>query len=162
VITIQNQSIPTIPFSESDKDYQMLSAADSSDSLASEQSSSVGQALAITKENFTDGVLYRLEGDLDIETVSAARRILAPALNGADDRPVVLDLQAVTYIDSMGIGLLAAFYRKTQPEDGALSVALLLAPGSQTWRILELCGFEKAFPIFNSPDELPWDTIGPA
>jgi anti-anti-sigma factor len=53
-----------------------------------------------------DTEVVRLEGDLDASARPALERALAPFLDGAPLRRLLLDLSAVSAVDSGGLGLL--------------------------------------------------------
>jgi len=51
-----------------------------------------------------DKTVVRLSGDIDMHASPAARRAILQCIR--DDRPVIVDLAAVSYIDSSGIATL--------------------------------------------------------
>jgi len=53
-----------------------------------------------------DTDIVRLAGDLDASARPALERALAPLLDGAPLRRLLLDLSAITVVDSGGLGLL--------------------------------------------------------
>ena len=79
-------------------------------------------------------------GELDIHT--------APELHAALDRdidglPVIVDLTALTFIDSSGLHILLRNH-----EDGRLA-ALVSAPGSNVQRVLDLVEAHKTIAIYD-------------
>jgi stage II sporulation protein AA (anti-sigma F factor antagonist) len=98
-------------------------------------------------------------GDATIIRVQTARVIypLLPALvaktkeevdRGA--RSLVLDLSAVSYIDSATIGCIMDIYRLAKDQGGALH---LLAPQARVETMLSMAGVHKIVPIFREEDE---------
>lgn len=80
----------------------------------------------------------KLEGPLISSTsLRLTRPLLAAVLDV--DRPVVIDLRGVPQIDSDGLALLLKVHKTMPAEFRPLS--LRVAPGSQTERVLNLCGF---------------------
>jgi anti-anti-sigma factor len=82
-----------------------------------------------------DGVpaIVRLTGEIDLANVGEHRdRILA----AGSERPVVLDLDEVTYLDSAGIGMLDDVV-STFAENG-WPLRLVCSPGAMCRRTLEL------------------------
>lgn len=79
-----------------------------------------------------------LEGPLiSLTSQRLTRPLLAAVLDV--DRPVVIDLRGVPQIDSDGLSLLLKLHKTMPAEFRPLS--LRVAPGSQTERVLNLCGF---------------------
>jgi anti-anti-sigma factor len=90
------------------------------------------------------------EGELDLYAV----RALAPQLNeaaGADDRGLILDLSAVTLVDSSAFGALMEAEHRFSGQGRSLSV---VAPnGSAAAVMLELTGLRSRFSIYHSRDD---------
>jgi anti-sigma B factor antagonist len=83
-----------------------------------------------------------LRGEIDLSTVQAVRSVLE--VLDPKQRMVVLDLAGVTFIDSMGIGLLVEIRRRFGPE---LRELVLRAPSEQVRQVLEITGLLQVFPI---------------
>ena len=77
-----------------------------------------------------ESVTIALSGELDLATVDRAREALEQVPPGT---PLVLDLSGLTFIDSTGLGLIAAAAQHT---NGHLSVI----PDDRTRRLLDLTG----------------------
>jgi anti-anti-sigma factor len=115
-------------------------------------------ALTVRFLDTTNYLLFRVEGDLDIATVCRARHTLLQVLHVDDTRPVVMDIRGLIYMDSTGLAFLEEVrigtrYRRFEEEPRC--VALMTLPNSHPQRLLELCGFNKIFPIVTSFEELP-------
>jgi len=65
-------------------------------------------------------------------------------------RSLILDLQAVSYIDSATIGCIMDIYRLAKDNGGALHV---LAPQARVETMLSMAGVHKIVPIFQEEDE---------
>lgn len=65
-------------------------------------------------------------------------------------RSLVLDLQAVSYIDSATIGCIMDIYRLAQDKGGALHI---LAPQARVETMLSMAGVHKIVPIFREEEE---------
>ncbi len=98
-------------------------------------------------------------GDATLVRVLTARVIypLLPTLvsktkeaveNGA--RALILDLAAVSYIDSATIGCIMDIYRLAKDQGGALHI---LAPQARVETMLSMAGVHKIIPIFREEDE---------
>jgi anti-anti-sigma factor len=98
-------------------------------------------------------------GDATIIRIETARVIypLLPTLvartkeavdGGA--RLLVLDLQAVSYIDSATIGCIMDIYRLAKDQGGGLHI---LAPQARVETMLSMAGVHKIVPIFREEEE---------
>jgi anti-anti-sigma factor len=65
-------------------------------------------------------------------------------------RSLVLDLSAVSYIDSATIGCVMDIYRLAKDQGGALHI---LAPQARVETMLSMAGVHKIIPIFREEDE---------
>jgi anti-sigma B factor antagonist len=98
-------------------------------------------------------VVISLEGDVDLQSSPDARGVLLEAVE--QNARVVVDLSAVSYIDSSGIAaLVEALQRSRQRKDGA---ALALAAVSDpVLRVLKLARLDRVFTIYPTlADVLP-------
>lgn len=90
--------------------------------------------------------VYRLIGDLDASNVVDVDGVLAADLASSGD--LTLDLSELTFIDSMGIGLLLATAGKLG--QGRL---ILLSPDSSVRRLLELVQLEQRPNVTIAPSQ---------
>ena len=87
--------------------------------------------------------LLVLEGELD----AAEARKLTDALEAsADELPVIVDLTALTFLDSGGLHALL------REGGGGKPAALVRAPASNVGRVLDIVDAQKAIPLY---DDLP-------
>jgi len=92
-----------------------------------------------------DGVLVAVvEGEIDSSNASDLRLALADRLPSASEA-LVLDLTAVTYLDSAGVHLLFDLGRRLAARRQA--IRLVVPQGTPTRRVLELCAIEGVAPI---------------
>jgi len=91
-------------------------------------------------------------GDLEAATVSAYRRAMADLAGtaGRRDRGVVLDLSAVTFIDSAGLGALVGTIRRQRERGVAVAVC---SSRPRLNRLLATIGFDRIVPIADSRAE---------
>jgi anti-anti-sigma factor len=98
-------------------------------------------------------------GEATIIRIQTARVIypLLPTLVGKTKeevekgaRSLVLDLQAVSYIDSATIGCIMDIYRLAKDQGGALHI---LAPQARVETMLSMAGVHKIVPIFREEEE---------
>jgi anti-sigma B factor antagonist len=84
-----------------------------------------------------------LDGEIDVSTCPAARRLLMAAINGGDVH-LAVDMSGVTFIDASGIGVLVAAANRARRAGGGLS---LLAPSRQVRRLLDVFDLDAIPPI---------------
>ncbi|WP_345464550.1 STAS domain-containing protein [Nocardioides marinquilinus] len=75
-------------------------------------------------------------GDIDLEVVHHLRVDLLEALAGGP-RAIFVDLSEVTYMDSVGLGVLLSGWKRARAQDIALTTS---PPTGQVRRALELMG----------------------
>ena len=83
-----------------------------------------------------------LDGEIDISTCPAIRRLLMAAINGRTVH-LAVDMSGVTFIDASGIGVLVAAANRARQAGGGLS---LLAPSWQVRRLLDILPLDAIFP----------------
>jgi len=98
-------------------------------------------------------------GDATVIRIQTARVIypLLPTLVGKTReavekgaRSLVLDLQAVSYIDSATIGCIMDIYRLAKDQGGELHI---LGPQARVETMLSMAGVHKIVPIFREEEE---------
>jgi anti-sigma B factor antagonist len=105
--------------------------------------------LGVHHRDCGDGVcVVTPAGEIDLATAPLLKSRLVGLLGESFSRFVV-DLSAVSYLDSTGLGVLIAFSRRL-PEGGA--VALAHAPSSVA-ALLEITGLDATFEVFATVDE---------
>jgi anti-sigma B factor antagonist len=83
-----------------------------------------------------------LHGEIDLERSPDARRVLLDTL--ARGRALVVDLRAVSYIDSSGVASLVEAYQKARTMQLGFTLAEV---GPPVMRVLSLARLDKVFPI---------------
>jgi anti-anti-sigma factor len=84
-----------------------------------------------------------LDGEIDISTCPAVRRLLMAAISGGNVH-LAVDMSGVTFIDAGGIGVLVAAANRARQAGGGLS---LLAPSPQVRRLLDVFHLDAILPI---------------
>jgi anti-sigma B factor antagonist len=87
-------------------------------------------------------VVVRLAGELDLYNAEEVRRGLREATAGSPRR-LVVDLAAVTFIDSTSLGVLIEARTRLPDRRGFL----LAAPGVETRRALAVAGLDQHFSV---------------
>ena len=89
-------------------------------------------------------------GELDIQTTGKLREALRDcARDGHTD--VVVDLGAVTFMDSSGLGVLVGGLKNARAHHGSLG---LVRPSPSVLKILTITGLTKVFEVHDSLDAL--------
>jgi anti-sigma B factor antagonist len=83
-----------------------------------------------------------LDGEIDIATAPAIRRILLAAISGGDVQ-LAVDMSGVTFIGAAGIGVLVAAANRARQAGGGLS---LLAPSRQVRWLLDVLHLDAILP----------------
>jgi anti-sigma B factor antagonist len=83
-----------------------------------------------------------LAGELDLSTIP---RVEAPLFGELSQRAVIVDLSALSFIDSSGMAVLIKAFRAA---DGDRRMHTVIAPGSQVERVLRIAGIHRAMPLF--------------
>ena len=84
-----------------------------------------------------------LDGEIDISTCPAVRRLLMAAISGGNVH-LAVDMSGVTFIDAGGIGVLVAAANRARQAGGGLS---LLAPSPQVRRLLDVFRLDAILPM---------------
>jgi anti-sigma B factor antagonist len=108
-----------------------------------------GREAAVTGVENRDGAtVVSLAGELDLYNAEDVRAAL---LEACADEPAVLviDLAAVTFIDSTALGVLIEARSRLADRAGFR----LAAPGLESRRALEVSGLDRHFSIFDTVDE---------
>ena len=88
-----------------------------------------------------------LDGEIDIATAPAIRRLLMAATSGGDIH-LAVDMSGVTFIGAAGIGVLVAAANRAREAGGSLS---LLAPSPQVRWLLDVCHLDGILPTAQRP-----------
>lgn len=98
--------------------------------------------------NRDGAAVAQLSGEVDLERSPGVRRALLDALSAR--KPVVVDLSAVSYIDSSGIASLVEAYQ-TARKQGTPFVLCAVSPAAL--RVMQLARLDKVFDIRASVDD---------
>jgi anti-sigma B factor antagonist len=105
-----------------------------------------GKLLRVRIETAEHGVpVVSLAGELDLSTIPTVESPLLKELRGHP--AVVLDLTALSFIDSSGIGLLIKAFRTGENASGGV-LHTVVARDSQIERVFRLAGIDRALPLY--------------
>jgi len=88
-------------------------------------------------------------GRLDVAGAPALREALSEITQDGPPR-VVIDLEAVSFVDSTGLGSVIAALKQLRTTQGELRLA---APNQQVRVVLELTTLDRVFPYYASVEE---------
>ena len=98
--------------------------------------------MSVRVSEATEAITVFLSGDIDLEHSPEARKALLAALDKG--KPVVADLQAVSYLDSSGVASLVEAYQKAQGVQQPFALARVSEPAR---KVLALARLDKVFTI---------------
>lgn len=93
--------------------------------------------------------VVRASGDIDLTTAPRLREAVVGIVVAGQPR-VVLELQAVDFIDSTGLGVLVGLLKRTRGQGGDLR---LVSTRSNLRKLLELTNLDRALPLATSVEE---------
>jgi anti-sigma B factor antagonist len=90
-----------------------------------------------------------LRGEIDVYTAPRLRQALIDLVEeGATD--IVVDMSAVEFLDSTGLGVLVGGLKRVKSQEGELK---LVVSQDRIMKIFDITGLAKVFPMFGSLDE---------
>lgn len=89
--------------------------------------------------------LVRPEGELDVGTAAQLREAVNAALDGHGT--LVVDLSAVTFLDSVTLGVLIGAYNRTREAGGGLAV---VCADEHVRRIFRITALDTVFSLYDS------------
>ena len=99
-------------------------------------------------ERHEAGVVVVASGEIDLWSAPEVKAALAD--HGSRDSPVVLDLRAVTFMDSSGLGLIVESNQRARKYGFRFAVAV--GDATDVHRILEMSGLTKVLSFVDDPD----------
>ncbi|WP_157254406.1 STAS domain-containing protein [Nonomuraea typhae] len=105
--------------------------------------------LHLTRRALPGGTLIGVAGELDITNATALCTYIAQAHPDAA-RPLVLDLAAVTFMDSTGLHLLIDLHHHEDQRGGSLHLA---APHQRVMRVLQITGTDQLLHTYRSLED---------
>ena len=95
--------------------------------------------------NMKDGVLYvKLSGDIDHHSAKTTRDSVDGLIRKNNPAELELDLSAIDFMDSSGLGLVLGRYKKQSDMGGKMKI---INPTKRVMQILQLAGVEKIIKI---------------
>ena len=104
--------------------------------------------LNIGVERGEAATLVVLRGDLDLATAPELRECLVKVID--EGERVVIDLEAVGFLDSAGLGILVGGLKRARTKGGELE---LVCTGQDVLKPLEITGLDRVFTIHPGRDD---------
>jgi anti-sigma B factor antagonist len=95
-----------------------------------------------------DYALLSVEGEVDVYTAPILRQKLVELAETGVSR-IIVNLEAVEFLDSTGLGVLVAALNRARRDGGDLE---LICSGRRILRVFEITGLTKVFTIHESRD----------
>lgn len=106
-------------------------------------------ALAVSVQRADGARSLTLAGELDLETVGRFRERLRSAEQEADGDTLVIDMRAVTFIDSSGVGELLGAHQRARR--AGRRIVLVREDGTTVSRVLTLTEIDRLFETADAP-----------
>lgn len=94
-------------------------------------------------------MVLKLAGEVDVYTCGFLRDAITKAAD-AGNLFIAVDVQAVEFMDSSGLGVIVGAHKRLKGEEGEL---VLVSPNKQMRRILALTGLDQILTVSISVDE---------
>jgi anti-sigma B factor antagonist len=108
----------------------------------------MGEALTIEVRHEQGCAIVTVAGEIDISTVAPLReRLFEVAASGA---PLVIDLEQVSFIDSVGLATLSGAAERAAAHGGSLQVACVRP---KIRELVRLTGLDRRIPLARTLDE---------
>lgn len=98
-----------------------------------------------------DDVVVRVRDEVDFRTVAELRETLTDALvlaSGRSGARVLLDLSALLWMDSLGLGVLIASFKRARASQVDFA---LVSPSAKATAILRLARIDQVIPVIDDP-----------
>lgn len=115
-------------------------------------------SLNIKLETKQTVLLVRLEGELDHHTAEILRADIEEKMKEHSIRHIILNLEALTFMDSSGLGVILGRYKQIKDVDGEMIVCAISPPIK---RLFDMSGLFKIIRIEKS-EENALQTLGVA
>jgi anti-sigma B factor antagonist len=110
----------------------------------------VSQLFDVSAERLGDGLgVVHVSGEVDMYTAPQLKQSMLTLIDEGASR-VVIDLSAVTFIDSTALGVLIGGVRRLHSGGGAMA---LVVTGRPVQRVLSITGLDRVFTIHATLDE---------
>jgi anti-sigma B factor antagonist len=92
--------------------------------------------------------LLTLRGEIDVYTAPRLRQAIIDLVDGGAAH-IIVDMSAVDFLDSTGLGVLVGGLKRVKVKDGSLSI---VTSQDKILKIFDITGLNKVFAIHDSVD----------
>jgi len=103
----------------------------------------------IEEQRENNVIILKLEGELDVYTSPKLKEKIVTSIKSGIPF-VVLDLKGLSYVDSTGLGVMAAGLKRLRENDGNM---VLVSPQKIVQKILEITNMDTSLKIYQSCEE---------
>lgn len=105
--------------------------------------------MTFSLSTFNGHSVVRADGELDVSTAPQLRQTITTALDDGDGT-VIVDLTAVTFMDSTTLGVLIGVHNRVREDGGALG---LVCPEEKLRRVFRITGLDKVFTLYDTVED---------
>lgn len=106
----------------------------------------------IAFENVGNHQVVKVSGDVDLYNVGDLKRSVFQLIDDGDIESLIVDMKAVNYIDSSGVGALVAAHKKMKTQGGKFA---LMGLTEDVLNILRLATLDQFFKIYEGESQIP-------
>ncbi len=96
-----------------------------------------------TESNDGQNVIFSVKGEIDIYSAPDFKESLYQSINNVQQN-IILDCRDLSYIDSMGLGILVGALKRVREKDHNITIR---HPRSTVRKLFRITGLDKAFII---------------
>ncbi len=112
--------------------------------------------MQVSYQNRGNVCVVALDGNLALDKVPEAREALSPILKGKkSDYALLINMKKVKFIDSSGIGLIVALFKRMQEGKGQFALSGLSKKNKEIFSMTRLDQIMKLYPT----EEAAWKTL---
>lgn len=105
--------------------------------------------LRLAVEPGDDHAVIIATGEIDVATADEVMAVITKALDEGQ-RQVLLDLAAVTFIDSTGLGMLIKAHRRARSTAATFAV---VHPTAQTRKLIAVLGLDRLLSVYDTREQ---------
>ncbi|MFE1754144.1 STAS domain-containing protein [Streptomyces anandii] len=107
------------------------------------------ESMMVSYDVVNGWTVVEVDGEVDAHTAPMIREAVIKLVDEGHQH-FVLDLGFVTFMDSMGLGVIVAFTKRIREHEGSLRIASV---SGRLLKIFDLSGLRASYEIFPSPEE---------
>ena len=103
-----------------------------------------GSSFEIVLTRTLGSVVVAVTGEVDASAASELRTQLDDVIDDLSPMELVVDLHALSFMDSTGLGVLVHALKRMRERGGELTLS---APSPSTRKLLDISGLDRIFPV---------------